>query len=127
MKTEEEEGDGREVSNSTMLVQNYLLGKKNLLASSKSQYFAVPREKESQVQRKLTYNLVRPPDETNSEHSFMHGQESSPCKSDKINDHLKKTSSTASSSALKTFDRMKKMYSLGVKTQLALKPSQSHS
>ena len=70
------------------------------------------------MQRKLTYNLVRQPDETGSEHSFIKFQEqkdSSPCKSDKINDHLKKTSSTASSAALKTIDRIKKMHSLGDK------------
>ena len=70
------------------------------------------------MQRKLTYNLVRQPEETTSQHSFNIIQESkdcSPCKSDKINDHLKKSSSTASSAALKTIDRIKKMHSLGDK------------
>ena len=32
-----------------------------------------------------------------------------------MNDHLKKTSSTTSSAALKTIDRIKKMHSLGDK------------
>lgn len=44
--------------------------KKKQLASSKSQYFPENREKE-QMQRKLTYNLVRQPDEVGSEHSFI--------------------------------------------------------
>ena len=75
------------------------------------------------MQRKLTYNLVRPPDETTSESSFVHVQETSPTKSDKLNDHLKKTSSTTSSAALKTFDKMKKMYKLGSKASLTALPT----
>jgi hypothetical protein len=46
-------------------LQNYLLRKKNILFSSKSQYFAQGKEEkdgESQMQRKLTYNLVHPAD-----------------------------------------------------------------
>lgn len=64
-----------------MVLQNYLIGKKNMLASSKSQYFLAPKEKESQMQRKMAYNLVRPPEDTNSEHSFAHVEETSPSKS----------------------------------------------
>ena len=116
----DEEGAGeKDPSSSSILLQNYLQVKKNQLNSSKSQYFLPPKEKESQMQRKLTYNLVRPPEETNSEQSFVFIQEVSPCKSDKVNDHLKKTSSSTSSVALKTMDRMKKMYSLGARSSLS--------
>jgi hypothetical protein len=40
------------------------LKKKNILSSSKSQYFAEKEENdgENQMQRKLTYNLVHPAD-----------------------------------------------------------------
>jgi len=41
------------------------LKKKNILSSSKSQYFAEGKEEndgENQMQRKLTYNLVHPAD-----------------------------------------------------------------
>jgi|LakMenEpi03Aug12_release.lakeMendotaPanAssembly.Ray.scaffolds.fasta_scaffold2547369_1 hypothetical protein len=49
----------------SLSLQNYLLKKKNLLASSKSQYFGLGKEekdRENQMQRKLTYNMVHPPD-----------------------------------------------------------------
>ncbi len=57
------------------------MNKKAQLTSSKSQYFQGPKDKASQIQRKLTYNLVRPPEDTNSEHSFVNVAETSPCKS----------------------------------------------
>lgn len=57
------------------------MNKKAQLTSSKSQYFQGPKDKASQIQRKLTYNLVRPPEDTNSEHSFVNVTETSPCKS----------------------------------------------
>ena len=44
---------------SSMMVQRYLQGKRKFLSSSKSQYFG-GKEKEGQLQRKLTYNMVRP-------------------------------------------------------------------
>lgn len=49
----------------SLSLQNYLLNKKNQLASSKSQYFVAGKEgkeKEHQIQRKLTYNMVHPPE-----------------------------------------------------------------
>ena len=52
----------KDVTNSSLILQNYILSKKNQLSSSKSQLFLAPKEKdkERQIQRKLTYNLVRP-------------------------------------------------------------------
>lgn len=41
-----------------MLLQNYLASKKNMLCSSKSQYFQPVRETDRQTQRKLTYNML---------------------------------------------------------------------
>lgn len=81
-----------------MLVQS-LLQKKKLLSSSKSQYF-VGKEKEGQLQRKLTYNLVRPEE-----------GESSPSKSEYHKEPLKMTASTTSSSAvvMRTIDKIKRM------------------
>jgi hypothetical protein len=90
-----------------MILQNYLDNKKNFLNASKSQYFPTPKEKEAEMQRKLTYNLTRP-----HEYPKVEPQEiSSPSRSDKAHEHLKKTASTNGSSAalFKTIDKIKRM------------------
>ena len=46
----------------------------------------------------------------------------SPAKSDKINDHLKKTASTTSSAVLKTIDKIKRMHSLGNRASISPPP-----
>lgn len=45
-------------SKASLVIQNYLQGKRKLLLSPKPQPLLPARDKESQLQRKLTYNLV---------------------------------------------------------------------
>jgi hypothetical protein len=60
-----EMGEGEGDTKASLLIQNYMQGKRKLLSSSKSQYFS-GKDKEGQLQRKLTYNLVLPQEEGES-------------------------------------------------------------
>ena len=97
-------------------LQNYLLSKKSQMSATKSQYFATRKESKdnmNQMQRKLTYNMVHPAEQTHSELNIVHAEEISASKSEKINENLKKTASSTSSSVLTTIDKIKRMHSLG--------------
>jgi hypothetical protein len=101
------EGESPHKARGSAIIHNYFQNKKNALNGSKSQFFQSPKEKVSQIQRKLTYNLVQPPEEG------FEPESNSPSKSEKVVERLKKTASSTGSSAaiMKTINKIKRMNS----------------